>query len=259
MSYAVIVPLWVKEKREVLDSLCRLAASLDKRDGVLYVVCNRLHLVGPEELKDLVQGHCKLPVKVLYEPGVERSVAGAWNHGIRQADADGHSWFLLAGVDTEAHPWAIDRMEWSLTYKDDCYDLASGIDDRHGPSPRQSVACDFAFFGLTMATIRKAGWFDALFRPAYFEDNDYFARAILAGLRVTNLPDVRFKHAGSMTINLEPEAAHHVNHWFEHNKARYMKKWGVSRVLNDPQEILSLCHKNPWNDPSLPLTFWERD
>ncbi len=49
--------------------------------------------------------------------------------------------------------------------------------------------------------------FDPNFRPAYFEDNDYYARVVLGGGRCRVVHAAQFFHHGSMTIKEDPEMA----------------------------------------------------
>ena len=66
--------------------------------------------------------------------------------------------------------------------------------------------CDFACFLLRRRTIERHGWFDAGYRPAYAEDNDYYTRVVLGGEDCRVVHAARFFHHGSMTIRSDTEA-----------------------------------------------------
>src|ERR1700722_10504508 len=105
-------------------------------------------------------------------------------------------------------------------------------------------------------TIERHGWFDSGYKPAYAEDNDYYTRVVLGGEECRVVHAARFFHHGSMTIRLDPEAAHHVRHWFETNLRRYRDKWGAASMPRDRDEVLRTCFRHPYNDASKPLWWW---
>lgn len=74
------------------------------------------------------------------------------------------------------------------------------------------------------------------------------------GVRVPGA--VRFYHHGSMTIRLDPEAAHHVRHRFEANVLRYREKWGPTVMPATREDVLRDCYRHPYNDPSKLLSWW---
>ena len=78
-------------------------------------------------------------------------------------------------------------------------------------------------FILSVDAYLKVGKFDEKFFPAYFEDNDYFRRMLLAGVTITTnamLNPVIYRN--SMTIQKTPE----LNSGFEKNRQYYISKWG---------------------------------
>ena len=96
-------------------------------------------------------------------------------------------------------------------------------------------------------------------RPAYFEDNDYFVRVAVGGGECRAVHGARFYHHGSMTIRLDPEAGENVRHWFGTNRGRFAAKWGTGDPPASAAEAKTRCHPHPWNDPALPVSFWDRD
>ena len=85
----------------------------------------------------------------------------------------------------------------------------------------------FSLFLLPHHIYRAVGEFDTHFYPAYFEDNDYYWRMHTQGYELLQLPNVRYTHVGSATLqNYTPEQRlqHHKD--FEANRAYYIEKWG---------------------------------
>src|SRR5262249_36494886 len=159
--------------------------------------------------------------------GVIRSVAGSWNQGAKLAIADGASHIAFVANDTRLSENCLDTLVafserhggdlWSgISYNNRSQIDASQVTD--GP--------DFTCFMALRSTFDNHGWFDPNFKPAYFEDNDYYARIVLAGGQCQVVHAAQFYHHGSMTVRLDPEAAHHVKYWFELNRGYFARKWG---------------------------------
>jgi GT2 family glycosyltransferase len=78
-------------------------------------------------------------------------------------------------------------------------------------------------FILSVETFKKVGNFDENFFPAYFEDNDYFRRMLLANVPIIMNPMLNpVIYRNSMTIQKSPE----LNNGFEKNRQYYISKWG---------------------------------
>ena len=78
-------------------------------------------------------------------------------------------------------------------------------------------------FILSLDAYKKTGAFDEKFFPAYFEDNDYFRRMLIAGVQMVYnamLNPVIFRN--SMTIAKDQT----LNNNFENNRQYYISKWG---------------------------------
>ncbi|NIQ77421.1 MAG: hypothetical protein GTN93_04815, partial [Anaerolineae bacterium] len=127
-------------------------------------------LVLPEDLQTVLQHHCNVPVKVLGEPGVDRSVAACWNLGCKQAMCEGADKLMIFANDVLLKPDTIDQL---LEFGEEHQDVAlwSALNDRH-PQKRPSTtigdSADFSCFMLRDRTLKRHGWFDERFRPAYF-------------------------------------------------------------------------------------------
>ena len=260
MKIGVVIPIWMQDNLEVLEMTRTAVRSVVSLHSVrIYVVCTRLHGIEPPDLQADLQGHSPYIVDVLHEPFVERSVAGAWNWGCSTAFGEAADFCLVMGNDVELSPGCLDALvNYGVLGGADLWTArAAGLDS----PPECGVVdgrADFCCFMVSQNTLRKFGTFDENFRPAYFEDNDYFARIVQGGGSCQILLDALCYHRGSMTMKLEAEAAHHVRHWFESNRKRYADKWGPTDPPGTPEGVRERCHKSPWNDPNLPVSFWER-
>jgi hypothetical protein len=229
-------------------------------EASLYVICNRLHVCTREELTADLQARFAGTVVVVNEPGVVRSVSGSWNQGAQLAMADNSSCIAFVGNDTQLEENCLDAL---AQFGDRTgADLWSGISNNNrsqiDPS-RVTDGADFSCFMLRPSTLHQHGWFDPNFKPAYFEDNDYYARVVLGGGECRVVHAAQFYHHGSATIRLDPEAAHHVNHWFESNRSYFGRKWGVSQPADSSEGVLERYYRSPFNDPMRPLSWFPTD
>lgn len=226
---AVIIPIWCQNK-QTLDMLEGAADSWrQQQELVIYPTCNRLHGITPEELEASLTSISGKPVRVLYEPYVERTVAGAWNHGINTAINDGYTDFVITSQDVLWHPGAINRL---VDFGRTCTNqIVSGVEQRQASSDTTvTEGADFSGLYLSMENIKQFGPFFEGYRPGYFEDNDYVANVWSKGGFTNQFHGAKFFHQGSGTIKLDAELAHHVSHWFGINKKLFCDRWGSEPV-----------------------------
>ena len=258
-TIGVVMPVWMQNDAMLQQTIECVRRIESKHPVRLYIVTTRLHGMSPEELQTKLSG--QVPVKVIHTEAVSLSVAAAWNLGFRNAIDAGCGMLMILANDVLLEPDTIDRlMEFGKA--DPTVDLWSGIDTRDKPGidvDAVTNGADFSCVMLRQSALEKHGWFDERFRPAYFEDNDYYARVILGGGKIRQVHAAKFFHKGSMTIRLDADAKHHCDYWFEINRRRYHAKWGLTATANTPEEVAAKCFKHPWNDTSKPLTWWERD
>jgi hypothetical protein len=74
------------------------------------------------------------------------------------------------------------------------------------------------------AVFEKIGYIDAHFYPAYYEDNDYVRRAVLAGLKSCTVGNAFYFHFWSRTIKQGSGGS--TTRYFENNRRYYHVKWG---------------------------------
>ena len=257
MKLAILMPVVLQT--EILRNMTQESVShlRSQHQAVLYIICNRLHVCTPEILRADLQTRFQGRVVVVHEPGVERSVAGAWNKGCELALADGADYMAIAANDTEVREDCLDKLiEFGEKGE---IDLWSGISstDRSQINPSEITdGADFSCFMIRSETLRKHGLFDPNYRPAYFEDNDYYGRVVLGGGKCRVVHGAQFFHHGSMTVRQDPEMAHHVRYWFEKNRAYFFRKWGVDRPENSQEGVLLKYYRHPFNDASKPLAWF---
>jgi GT2 family glycosyltransferase len=92
--------------------------------------------------------------------------------------------------------------------------------------------------------------------PAYFEDNDYYARIVLSGGACRVIHAARLFHHGSLTVKADAEMAHHVQFWFERNGAYFGRKWGVQMPEATAAGVLEEYFRHPFNDATKPLSWF---
>jgi hypothetical protein len=248
----------ILQEQALLD-LTRAAVThlTTEKEASLYVICNRLHVCTKEELARDLEGRFGGNVTVVNEPGVVRSVAGSWNLGAEMAMADGATFVTFVANDTRLRANCLDEM--ATFGQRTRTDLWSGISSDNGSEidpARISDGADFTCFMLRPETLATFGWFDPNFRPAYFEDNDYYARVVLGGGECRVVHAAQFYHHGSATLRMDEEAAHHVRHWFEVNRSYFLRKWGVSQPANSQEDVRAQYYRHPFNDASRPVSWF---
>jgi GT2 family glycosyltransferase len=257
MKIAVVMPVILKE--QPLLELTRESVShlRTKHDATLYVVCNALHVCTAEELQKDLEERFGGQVVVLNEPGVTRSVAGSWNVGTQLAFASGARYVGAIANDALLREDCLDTLvEFGEQGSADLWSGISYNNLREIGEGQETDGADFTCFMFTEETVQKHGWFDTNFKPAYFEDNDYYARVVLGGGRCRVVHRAQLFHHGSMTIRHDPVAAHHVSNWFDLNRKYFVRKWGVPHPAGSSEGVLRSYYHHPFNDPRHPLSWF---
>ena len=260
MKIAIVTPV-------VLQNETMLAATLDAVEhmrtahtAVLYIVCNRLHVCVPEELQRQSQTRFRGEVEVVHQPGVERSVAGAWNVGCVRALDAGVDYIAIVANDTKLKPDCLDALvDYGGCGEADLWSAISYNNRNTIDAAQRTDGADFSCFMIRPRTLERYGFFDPNFRPAYFEDNDYYGRVVLGGGECRVVHAAQFFHHGSMTVRADPEMAHHVSYWFEKNREYFRMKWGVGIPENSKEGVLRRYYRYPFNDPTKPLSWFPPD
>lgn len=188
-----------------------------------------------------------------------RSVAASWNLGIEIAIERLCDYILVINDDVVLSPWTIDNQIEYLENKekrDAKVRMTTGwstgsndVEMRNWPEPNQNSpfvsGADFACFMITPDFFNEIGLFDENFQPAYFEDNDYHRRVLMAEYKIEIVTTAPYLHYGSRT---QKESGVVNNFQFEQNKQYYKTKWGGGPGA----EIFA----TPYNDPTLTIKDW---
>lgn len=219
-NIAIITPI-ILNSPEIADiyisnlrTYTSLLANLD-----VYLICNKFNA-------NLLNKVCEASTLKLVVNDKERSVAGAWNYGFKIAsETANYEFYYILACDIALHPDCIDSMI-KFGQENKHIDLWSSTDIHSGKAASDAIdACDFSSVMFRRDAIEKFGWFDREYKPAYFEDNDYAERVKRMGGVLRAVCYATHYHYGSLTINADAEARHHVDHWFEKNKQRFIEKF----------------------------------
>lgn len=168
-------------------------------------------------------------IEVSYHPenlGVPR----AWNMGLDK----GAKWTLIVSASVRFGGRFAE-------FIDGCTKRSSA----YGLNPRMAMH----LYVIGHKAVEEVGKFDPIFHPSYWDDIDWWRRAILSGVTGCGTSDFPYYHPDYVTdignaIALKT-GAFTVN--FEANKQKYIAKWGGDAT----QEKF----ERPYNRSDLPLTF----
>lgn len=190
--------------------------------------------------------------------------AKAWNKGIEIAKSKGCNYFAIFNSDILVSPNAIQNMYDRLALGDK--QLVAGL-DISGESPLPESVLDvtagicrkdyseaphphFSCFMISENTIESVGWFNEIFYPAYFEDNDYHhrIRAMFGNDAAITITTAAFHHFGSKTQNEALGIGTPVvrGDVFKENERRFVELWGsvpATATWNHPRNDQSLSAK----------------
>lgn len=107
---------------------------------------------------------------------------------------------------------------------------------------------DFSCYMIRRDLVEKVGWFDENFFPAYYEDNCYHYRIMLAGLHAKRIFSAPYYHFGSRTSAINT----HLGLNSEAGKQEFLKKWGAM-----PSDCMDgNGYKYPYNDETKTFRYW---
>lgn len=147
----------------------------------------------------------------VHRPPENVGVAPAWNIALlAYPDAA----VILANDDIVLAPDSVERIERGVAEAPEGTGLV--LTEGHG----------FTFFVPTSEALRRVGFFDEGFFPAYYEDTDYERRVRLEGMGVVRVPTgTRHDYCGTTTRDIGAGRPEQAAYW-KPNEARYHKKWG---------------------------------
>lgn len=204
------------------DLLERLLRSVDRGTRLpdaCLVVDNGGKLLEQLKVNDwTVQGLPAIGERVIIgkpaaegERGGNLGVAASWNSILQAFPED---LVLLSGDDIVVQPDTIEKMVAAAERSKGLFFVANG-------------ASSWAFFLQKPELTKKIGYYDEKFWPAYFEDNDYHRRMLLAGENYELAEGAVVAHDISSTLNsLSPEEKKKFEEEIDKNSRYYGIKWG---------------------------------
>jgi GT2 family glycosyltransferase len=231
MNLTIVIPcinLWSKYTRPCLDS-------------ILTIHWYRVVLVDNGSTDETRNEASKLVSATFHHRRYEYNfgISRSWNWGIIDGFEKGADYVAVLNNDVLLHPDCLDRMVARMERND--LALVSALDVRgevRGPEDVFQISSsakidvpesehpNFSAFLVSRRCWELVGEFDEAFCPAYFEDNDYHYRIVLAGLRAIVYPPAMFYHYGSRTQNEACGGPIVPGSRFEENHRYYLRKWG---------------------------------
>ena len=252
MKLLISIPIYFSDPLHIDFTWQTINSIQTKHNYQILVVNNYCH---PDFKPALTEIASNPKVTVLENP-TGNNLAISWNMGLKQASQDNYDAALTINNDILFHDQAIDNLIdfaakhpefvlWTGTEWADMRTLAKATwDGSHGENPH------FSCFLTSQATIDQIGYFDEKLQGAYFEDNDYHTRILLAGKKAAATTTSKFYHYGSRTANID-EDLRRVNKQNYQTNRKYMKrKWGLDfhgQGFNPPEDILKEIYKTPFN------------
>lgn len=190
---------------DLLDDLLRSAEAGSLHPSG-YVIIDNGGGYGRSRL-DAVLGPERAPVAELVTPGRNMGVAASWN-------------WMLAEAEAANEPLVISNDDVRFT-RSTFADLASEL-----ATTAFVEGEGWALFGQRPEVVRRVGYYDENFWPAYYEDVDYDLRLRRAGIVPVRVITEPFQHVGWATTRSQEDAR-----WLaegrERNHQYFLKKWGA--------------------------------
>lgn len=203
------------------DLLERLLRSVDRGTrlpDVCLIVDNGGELLKQLKVDDWTHGLPQLGDRIMIakpaaegERGGNLGVAASWNSILKAFPDD---LVILSGDDIVVELDTIEKMVRAAELSKSLFIIAKG-------------ASSWAFFLQKPELARKIGYYDEKFWPAYYEDNDYHRRMLLAGEDYEMAEGAVVSHDISSTLNsLPPEEKKKFEAEIDKNSRYYGIKWG---------------------------------
>lgn len=226
--------------------------------GVALVVPTLCNFPGLARCLESIQTLVEYKLYVQNNWDFNYGVAGGWNRGIDKAISGGADIIVIMNDDIILAPYVIDMMVEYMR-KNPSVGLVSGMSVKNRdnlqtaygvPNIREQQS-DFALFALSKKAFETVGRFDENFYPAYFEDDDYHYRTMLAGIGIIKLLGATFYHEVSATQYWNKDEPIVPPKQFEKNRSYYKAKWGD---FPEREKFTS-----PYDDPDLYWANWREN
>jgi hypothetical protein len=217
------------------------------------------------------------------------NVAAGWNMGIKYGIEEGYDYILVINLDLIFREDCIDKLvdfaisrpealvwtagEWpdkrtfnDLKFKkhpDDSKKFLIKAGEETHTWDKIDEHPHFSCFMVNERTVRmlkkhekklaepNPGYFDSNFKRAYFEDQDYHQRILMAGFDALRCNEALFYHYGSRTIKSDEQLEMENVHSYEGNRKYFKDKWGYDShgMVPTNLERVKLAHLYPFNKP----------
>ena len=261
MRLAITAPIYVanEEHKKYLDLTTKSIVSADNK--IVWLPCE--NYVNPV-FTPLNYRFRQKPneIRVLH-PKDLRSVAQAWNMGIKEGGNADCEYILVINTDIVFKSDAIDRLvdfakkhnEAVLWTMAPCGDL----DNLEGCSEDETFVQhpDFSCFMVKNDFFKHVGTFDENFIPAYCEDGDMYARLVLADFKSYAYSGAKFFHHGSITIKSDQDLLNKNARSYPRCQLYFKEKWGHF-MIEDYTQMKDTYFKHPYNQADKPLSYWRQ-
>lgn len=262
MKLSVVIPVYLSDPLH-LSFTEETLASLESKEHELEILVV-VNYADDRFRTFLKQLSLSKEIRVIENP-LGNHLAASWNLGIKKGFEAGTEYVLVINNDLVFQPEAIDNLVefaqkqpelllWSASEWPELKTIKTAK-----LNGEISFHPHFSAFMVDRKTIKKVGYFDENLGPAYFEDNDYHTRILLAGGKAASTKKARFYHYGSRTTRVDHNLKRQTYHSYKKNREYLLKKWGVDfhgRVFEPPEEVLELVYQQPFNNPRKKIKDW---
>ena len=174
------------------------------------------------------------------------SLSEAWNRGIQESLKDPECQYIFApNNDVLFHKTTIDNLMWGIDKLGHAMVTGENIQPKmtleemnareswgsweHDSKPVNSwleEGPDFSCWMIKRDFVKKHGWFDENYKPAYCEDQDMHIRIRLAGNHAKRLTIAPYYHIASQTVAKNANIRAEVHEGHQKNIGYYREKWG---------------------------------
>ncbi len=260
MKLGVVMPVFIRND-EILRLTYQTVDSIDTEANVkLKVILNSLTATSVGDFNNRLNDISQTEVELI-DDGKRRCVSASWNFGVEKCIKEKCDLILLLGNDVKLEESTINILiDFGMDKRNHNVSAWSGINKRDRTKIDKDKidydAADFSCLMMRPESYVLHGRFDENFKPAYFEDNDYYARIVLSGHEVAAVHAASYFHYGSMTIKTDKELRNNNQGFFNNNKVYFGKKWGTENVARSKSDILRNYYKYPFNNNDVGLDWW---
>jgi hypothetical protein len=173
---------------------------------------------------------------------INHGVSGAWNLGIDKMYKDNSEWLIICSESIRFYDNPISNINNSINNANPETLIIEGNNGQ-----------GWHFIMFNRKVFDTVGYFDEVFYPAYFEDNDYIVRYSMAF--PGSSPEANVAYLEKVSLNAKllgiAQGLNHItwDHNYEGQRERFVAKWG-----NYPKALFW----HPYNDTELNYRYAQR-